>query len=118
MPIFYNGQFYDEAGNPLGLRANPTFVGTTLSASGLVLAGVAGRKIRARKVYLNALASTNVKFQSNSSDISATFFLASNGGAVLPESDSGWFETGVGEALNLTMTISTSVGVQIDYVLV
>lgn len=118
MPIYTNGKWFDESGNPLHLVLAPTYAGVTLSSNGQVVAGVAGKRIRLLKCYVNALLATNVKFQSNSSDISATLFLAANGGAVLPESASGWFETAVGEALNLNMSVNTSVGVQVHYVLV
>lgn len=118
MPIFHNGTWYDEAGNVLGLRSAPQYAAVTLAVGGLVVAAVAGRKIRVTQLYVNALAATNIKFQSNTTDISATLYLAANGGAVLPESEAGWFETAAGEALNLAMSVNTSVGVQVQYVLV
>jgi hypothetical protein len=116
--IFSNGRYYDREGRPMGETPDCIRVAGTLSASGLVVAGAVGLKIRVIGFFLNALAATAVKFQSNSTDISGTLSLAANGGAVVPPAPLGWFETVAGEALNLNISVATTVGVQVLYVLV
>lgn len=115
--LWYNGQYHTRTGVPQGNFRGQVFGFASLSASGTVIGAVAGKKIRVLGAFVNSLAATNVKFQSNSSDISGIICLAANGGAVLPATEAGWFETQPGEALNLSMTISTTVGVQVIYVL-
>jgi hypothetical protein len=118
---YSDGQFYDPIGRPYAYLTDgvPAFV--TLAASGQVVAAAAGFKIRVYAVVLSALLATAVKFQSStgSVDKSMTFSMAANGGFVLPQvGNQGWFETAVGDALNLNMTVATTVGVQVIYALV
>ena len=83
------------------------------------VAAVANHKIRVYGYVFSALASTAVKFQSNASDISPTFSLGATAGFVVPQvTEPGWFETAVGEALNLNMSVNTTVGVGVIYALV
>jgi len=95
-------------------------IGTTsgfanLAASGLVIAAVTGKRIRVFAVLVSALAAATVKFQSAAADISATFPLAANGGFVMPTIGRPWFVTNTSEALNLVMSLATTVGVQVIY---
>ena len=81
------------------------------SASGAtsVVALVSGKKIRALRLSVVANGAVNVKFQSNSTDITGRWFLtqfASGGGGYCPV---GLFETAVGEALNINLSASVSV---------
>jgi hypothetical protein len=95
----------------VNLGATPS----TLGATELVAAS-AGARYRVLSVAVVATVANNVKFQSASTDISATFPLGANGGVVLPYNEHGWFETNVGEALNVNMSAATSTGVQIQYI--
>ena len=94
--------------------SNPTAIGNTVA-----VAAVAGAAIRVLGMALvNGGTANNVKFQSNSTDISATFALGINGGLVLPFNEHGWMQTAVGEALNTNLTGATAVGVQLSYIYV
>jgi len=112
------GLLYDRDGRPLGLLADGVSGFATLTNSGQVVAAQAGFKIRVYALSVSALLATAVKLQSNSTDVSFVMSLASTGGFVLPQANAGWFETAVGEALNLNMTVATTVGVQVIYALV
>lgn len=90
----------------------------TLSGSGQVIAGTAGKKIKVFGLAIGAGADTVITFNSNASPISGQFPLAAKGGFTLPESETGWFETAVGEALNLNASAATTIGVQVIYGLV
>lgn len=90
----------------------------TLSGSGQVIAGVAGKKIKVFGIVIGAAADTAITFESNATPISGQFPLAAKGGFTLPESEAGWFETAAGEALNLEASASTSIGIQVIYGLV
>lgn len=89
--------------------------GVTLLASGTVIAGTAGKRIRVFAVFCSALLATQVKFQSNATDISGTFSCADKGGFILPAVELAWFVTAPGESLNLNMTVATTVGIQVIY---
>lgn len=91
--------------------ANPSGTGQTA-----VLAAVAGKRYRVLSCIVIATLANNVKFQSNSTDITALFPLGANGGFVFPFNEHGWFETAVGEALNINMSVATATAVQIQYI--
>lgn len=97
-----------------GLRGTVP-AGVTLTASGLVIAGVAGKRIRLYAAFVSALVATNVKFQSNAVDISGTFAIDAKSGFILPAVQLSWMITGVGESLNLNMSVATTVGLQVIY---
>lgn len=82
-----------------------------LGNSGTVVAGVAGKRIRVFGMATVALAAVGVKLQSNATDISGVLSLAANGGVVWGHSGTvPWCETAVGEALNINMTLATTLG--------
>lgn len=93
-------------------------LGASPSASGAtaLVAAVAGTKYRVLSVAIVTTLANAVKFQSGSTDITATFPLGANGGLVLPFNEHGWFETAVNEALNINMGTATATGVQIQYI--
>lgn len=90
-------------------------VGATLLASGQVVAAVPGKRIRVFAFWLTALVATNLKFQSGASDISGTICCDNKGGIVVPNVRMAWMVTNPGEALNLNMSVNTTVGVQVIY---
>ena len=84
----------------------------------LVTAPGAGIKIRVISLVAVAGAASNtLTFRSATTAISAGFPLAANGGMVLNENTSGWFQTAANEALNVNISGSTLVAVSITYVL-
>lgn len=61
---------------------------------------------------VTTLANT-VKFQSGAgSDVSASFPLGANGGAVLPYNAHGWFQSGANETLSANLSLISSTGIQ------
>lgn len=92
------------------------FVTSASSGANEVVAAVAGAKYRVLSVVAVATAANSIKFQSASTDITATFPLGANGGFVLPFNEHGWCETAVGEALNINFSAATSTGVQVHYI--
>lgn len=91
--------------------ANPTAIGNTA-----IVAAEANARFRVLGLAMVSVGANSVKFQSNASDITATFALAANGGVVLPFNEHGWFETLPGEALNVNLSAATAVGVQVHYI--
>lgn len=88
-----------------------------------LVAAVAGKIIRVCAVVFVAGATAtdatfNTKPAGAGTAISCLFANAANGGAVLPFSDEGWFDTNVGEGLSLTTGAGSTTGVQIVYKLV
>lgn len=96
-------------------------VSIALAASGVLVAAVAGRQIRVRGIQIVALLATAVKLQSAANDITGAWSFAANGGIVLPPdaiNSIGYCITAVGEALNLNMSVNTTVGGILQYDLV
>ena len=96
----------------INVAANPASLG-----SNTLVAAVPGARYRVLAVAAITTLANNIKFTSNASDISATFPLAANGGLVLPFNEHGWFQTNLGEALNINLSVATAVGVQLQYIL-
>lgn len=76
----------------------------------------AGVKIRVMALSVISTLSNTVKFQSATTDRTAGFPVAANGGLVMAQSDRGWFETAANEALNINLSLATAVGVQVVWV--
>ena len=96
----------------------PKFAKIVASASGntSVLALVSGKKIRVLRASFVANGSVNVKFQSNTTDVTGLWYMtqfASGGGGYCPV---GLFETASGEALNINLSASVAVQGIITYV--
>lgn len=90
--------------------------GTT---SGVVVAAVAGKKIRVLALALVCGGTaTTIVFQSDAAAISATFAQGINGVLALPYNPVGWFETVEGEALKVTTGAGATTGIQVVYTLV
>lgn len=83
----------------------------------LVAAQGSGAKIRVISLVAVAGVSANtLTLRSATTAISAGFPIAANGGMVLNENSSGWFQTAANEALNVNLSGSTAVGVSVTYV--
>lgn len=95
---------------PLYAKVTPSSTGNTQ-----VVAAYGTSKIRVLSVAIVATLANSVKFQSGTTDITATFPFGANGGFVLPFNPVGWFETAEGEALNVNLSVATSTAVQITY---
>lgn len=103
---------------PLKTAHITTFANPSASGNTAVVAATPGAAIRVLGMGLvNGGTANNIKFQSNTTDISALFALGINGGLVLPFNEHGWMQTAVGEALNINLSGATAVGVQVSYIL-
>lgn len=95
------------------------------SASGdnEVVAAVANKRIRVCGYVLSFSGTVNAKFRSASTDLSGLIYGAAAAVAVAPVGPQqpggvpGWFETAVGEALNLNLSGATAVGGHVSYLL-
>ena len=94
------------------------FVTATTNATTELLAAVADKLFRVLSVVmLGGGTAPTVTFKSASTAISPAFTFAANGGAVLPPNPWGWFQTNaINEALNVTVSSSSDVGVIINYI--
>lgn len=93
---------------------NPTAIGNTALVTPPANAAVRVLGL----AIVNGGTANSVKFQSNTTDISALFALGINGGLVLPFNEHGWMQTNIGEALNINLSGATAVGVHVSYILV
>ena len=88
-------------------------------ASGLTsIVPAPGAGLRLVVIALFAVASAPVSINfagSVSGQLTATMSLAANGGMVLNENDSGWFQTGDNEALEINLSAAAAVGVTLSY---
>ncbi len=116
------GAVYDTGGTildevPTARGVNRDFVTATASGNTQVVAAQgAGVRIRVLAVFSVANAAVSVKFQSGTTDITALFSLAANGGFVLPYNPHGWFQTAANAALNVNLSAAVSTGVQVIWV--
>jgi hypothetical protein len=96
-----------------------TSVGIAASSSGAteLVAAVSAKKIVVHQLSLVANAAVNAKFQSDGTptDLTKLYYLAANGGIVLPWSDTGWFRTLTGEALDVNLSNAIAVGGSLTY---
>lgn len=97
----------------------PKFAPITASSSGAttVVNAVTSKKIRVLQYVVVANAAVNVKFQSHTTptDKTGLLYLAANGGVSSPYSPVGLFETIAGEALDINLSGSVSVGGHLTY---
>ena len=109
------GTIVDENGTVRTVNrafANPTASGNTQ----VVAAQGAALRIRVLSLFSMAATAVTIKFQSATTDISAGFPVAANGGFVLPRNVDGWFQTAANEALNINLGGAVTAGVQVTWV--
>lgn len=94
-------------------------INATSSGNTEIVAAVAGKKIRVINYLVTNDATSTIRtnFQSSTTAISATHTLAARGGGHTRQAIQGWtFETVAGEALNLNLSASGTVGGDVGYV--
>lgn len=107
-----------------GTSLTPKFAKANVAAAttdGVLVAAVAGKKIRVLALYAVAGATaTNLTLNSKPAGagaaISALLANGVNGGEVLPFSPVGWFETVAGEGLSATTGAGSATGIGVVYV--
>lgn len=104
--------------NVNGVSAELKYAKIDYSASGsqALVAAVAGKRIRVISLFLIGAGAVTTKFQSAATDLTGAMSNAANGGFVLPENKSGWFQTNVGEALNLNLGGAVNVAGGLTYI--
>lgn len=103
---------------PLRTAHITTFANPSGAGQSAIIAAIPGAAIRVLSLAMISTTANAVKFQSNNTDISATFPLGANGGFVLDFNEHGWMQTAIGEALNINMGTATATGVHLSYIVV
>lgn len=102
---------------PADLSGNFAFASPSASGNTVVVpAQGAGVKIRVMSLAVISTLAQTIKFQSATTDKSAAFPVAANGGLVLSQNDRGWFETNANEPLNINLSAASATGVQVVWV--
>ena len=83
-----------------------------------LVAAVTNGAIRVLSMALVSTASNTVTMKSASTAIGPAWDFAANGGMVLPFNEHGWFQTNVGEALNVALSAASKVAIQIQYIVI
>ena len=104
----------------LKLGKTVKFASVSVSSSGdnTVIAGVTGLKIKLLSVVLIANGTVNVKWRSNTTDLSGPMPLIANSGFVLPASSAAqgnYLQTATGQSLNLNLSAAVAVSGHISY---
>ena len=106
------GQIIDEGGTVRAISR--AFANATLSGNTAVVAAQgAGVRIRVLSYTIVALLAVTVKFQSATTDICAGMPFGANGGIAVPYNPHGLFETTANQALNVNLSLGTTVGVNV-----
>lgn len=85
-----------------------------------LVAAVTGKRIRVHSIVINQGDTTpsTVTFNSASAAIYPPLKAAANGGFVLPDNPSGWFQTNAGEALTVDTGVGSTTAIAVTYSLV
>lgn len=109
------GAIFDENGNRRTVSRSFANA-TTAGDSQVVAAQGAGIKVRVLSSILITSGPVTLRFGSGSSAISGSFALSSNAGFVAPYNPNGHWETDANSALNLNLSSSASVGVDVTWI--
>jgi hypothetical protein len=91
---------------------------TTATSGATLVAAQTGKRIRVLAMVAITTLANSINLDSGTTDITGIFPLAANGGLVLPFCEHGWCETAAGEALNVTISVATSTGIQLIYMVI
>jgi len=118
LPVSQSGSWtVSIAGQPIQTRyANVLYAPINATASGdtQIVAGVSGKRIRVIAYAIVSSATVNVKFRSNTTDITGAMRIV-EGGGIAHAYDGGLFQTAVGESLNINLSANATVGGYIVY---
>ena len=107
-------------GTPVSTLRNQFFVPISVSSTGdtVLVAGIAGRRIRVVSYNFFVAAGVVVTFKSSvAGAITGPKSVASNGGISTGEHPGGLFQTAVGEDLVINLSSNVSVGGELTYIL-
>lgn len=109
------GNIYD--GNGTIRSVSRTFVNATATGdTAIVAAAGVGLRIRVLSLSVVTTLANSVKFRSGTTDITATYPLAANGGMVWPQSQHGYIQTATNTALNVNLSVATQTAVDVTYI--
>ena len=96
----------------------PQFAVINTTSSGTVIVGVPGLMIRVLAMDLVSSAAVTIEWQTQtgSAIISGPQAFAQNGGIVRPFNQAGWFQTLLGDALLINLSVGATVGGNITFV--
>ena len=88
------------------------------SGDNTVVAAVVGKKIYVLSLFLVSAGTVTVRFESGASGTALTgqMALVANTGFALSFNEGGWFETAMGELLNIELSAGVSVDGSISYI--
>lgn len=107
--------------NAIGLPAGTVlqFADINIAASGAVVAAVAGKRIRVIAMDIVCPNAQTVSWQSSGgAEISGPQAFAANGGIVRPYNPGGWFQTAIGEGLNIIVSGAGTIGGNVTFITV
>lgn len=93
-------------------------VSTSSSGVTEIVAAVPGAKIVVINYGIVVAGATAITWRSASTSISGALSFAGNGGISCSDADHGWFETAVGEALNINNSAAVAVGGHVSYLVI
>lgn len=109
------GNIYD--GNGVIRAVTRAFVNASATGDTAVVAAAGvGLRIRVISLSIVTTLANSVKFRSGTTDITALYPLAANGGFVLPYNPHGHFQTAANTALNVNLSVATATAVDITYI--
>jgi hypothetical protein len=100
---------------PLDTPYIDAFVTPSTATTTQIAPAVAGQRYRVLQYFVSATAAQVFQFLSNATPISATMHIGAAPTHVAPFSEHGWFQTAIGEALQISTTAATPSGVQVQY---
>ena len=105
------------SGQPIQTRYQDVLyapINATASGDTQIVAGVSGKRIRVIAYAIVASATVNVKFRSNTTDITGAMRIV-EGGGIAHAYDQGLFQTAVSESLNINLSNNATVGGYVVY---
>lgn len=93
-------------------------VSVASSGVNVVVAAVAGRRIRVTQMVFIVDGAVTVEVRSATTPLSGAMSFGANGGMVLPFNEQGWYTTAIGEALNFNLGGAVGVRGTIKYDLI
>ncbi len=86
-----------------------------------VIAAIPGKSIRVLSIaFVTGATATNITLNTKpdgaGTAITCLYANAANGGAALPSSGNGWFQTNVGEGLSATTGAGSTTGIQLVWI--
>lgn len=103
-----------------GTNTPARFAAIQTSASGdtTIVAAVPDKRIILLAYNYMANGAVNVKWRSNTTDLTGLAYLVANGGKVCPFANTGWAITALGEALVINLSAAIAVGGEVAYAVV